>query len=108
MKYLIVIACFLRLFTQMFANDTLYAIGIFGFELLALIYFYKHSEGHLRTMLLFFMGVATFDLIKYIFLNPYKIDHWEYCNTILGIIYIFVQYAKTLINRYIARHNNQQ
>jgi hypothetical protein len=107
MKQLIVIACFLRLFTQMFANDTLYAIGIFGFELLALIYFYKQSEGLIKTMLLFFMGVASFDLIKYIFLNPYKIDYWEYINTIIGILFIFVQYAKTLINRYITRLNNQ-
>lgn len=107
MKQLIVIACFLRLFTQMFANETLYAIGIFGFELLALIYFYKQSEGLLKNTLLFFIGIATFDLIKYIFLNPYKIDIWEYLNTIIGILFIFVQYAKTLINRHITRRNSK-
>lgn len=107
MNRLIVIACFIRLLTQMFANETLYAIGIFSFELLALIYFYKQSEGFIRTMLLFFIGIATFDLIKYMFLNPYKIDYWEYFNTIIGILFIFVQYAKTLINRYITRHSKQ-
>ena len=105
MKYLILIACFIRLFTQMFANDTLYAIGIFSFEILALIYFYKQSEGFIKTILIFFIGVATFDIIKYIFLKPYKIDYWEYFNTIIGIIFIFVQYAKILIYRHITRRN---
>lgn len=98
MKYLILIACFIRLFTQMFANDTLYAIGIFAFELIALIYIYSQSE--YKTLIMFFIGVASYDLFKYIFLKPNGIDVWEYINTIIGLLFIFVKYVIKKSNRF--------
>lgn len=105
MNKLILIACFLRLLTQMFANEQLYAIGIFGFELLALIYFYKQTKGTIQTLMLFFIGIASYDLFKYLVLNPYKFDLFEYLNTIIGILFIFAQYVYKRIS---IRHNTRR
>jgi|SRR5690606_13115784 len=104
MKNIILIACFIRLLTQMFANETLYAIGIFSFELLALIYAYKTTEGIYKTLFLFFIGIASYDLFKYLFLNPYGIDLWEYLNTIIGILLIALSYAARIYKRHRTRH----
>lgn len=98
MKYIILIACFIRLFTQMFANDTLYAIGIFSFELFVLIYIYSVFE--YKTLIMFFIGVASYDLFKYMFLKPNNIDVWEYINTIIGLLFIFVKYVIKKSNRF--------
>ena len=107
MKKLILIACFARLLTQMFANDTLYAIGIFTFELLALIYFFLDSKGVIRSLMMFFIGIACYDLFKYLYLypHPHEIDLWEYLNTITGIVFIIGHHVYKVIARHRTRHS---
>lgn len=88
---LIIIACVIRLTSNLlwpfWGGATLYYIGQAAFEALILYVLFSFSEGHLKTILSFFFGLAGFGLIEEIFFNPTEIDIPEHFGILAGILF---------------------
>jgi len=105
MKKLIYSAIIVRLITQFICahfdyivlNDGytlggfIYAIGIAYFEVVSLWVFTRIINKS-DLLINFVLGLAVFDLIKFIFLNPKIFTFFEFLNVIAGAIFVIFIY----------------
>lgn len=95
---LIILACVIRLTSNLlwpfWGGATLYYIGQALFEALILWVLFSFSEGHLKTILSFFLGLACFGLIEEVLFNPTEIDIPEHLGILAGCIFLTYQIIK--------------
>lgn len=89
---LIITACFIRLASNLlwpfWGGATLYYIGQATFEALILWVLLSFSQGHLKTILSFFFGLACFAFVKEIVFNPCELDLPEYIGIVTGFVFL--------------------
>lgn len=101
MRLLIYSAIFIRIITQLscdfitnpIAEGLVYAIGVAYFELAAL-YVFTRVISKDDSIINFALGLCAFDLFKFIFLDPFKVNYFDYLNVVMGAIFVVVIHIK--------------
>lgn len=102
MRFLIYSAILIRIATQLscdfitnpIAEGLVYAIGVAYFELVSLYVFTKVLSKD-DFIVNFALGLCVFDLFKFIFLEPFKINYFDYMNLVMGAIFLAVVYYRS-------------
>lgn len=94
---LIIAACLIRVLSNLiwpfWGGAPLYYVGQTLFEAMILWVLWSVSDGHLKTFLSFFFGLACFALLKEA-LNPTDLDLNEYIGFLVGACFITYQIYK--------------
>ncbi len=109
MTRLFIIAAFIRIVTQMFwafiGGPVVYHMGMYVFELTAIAYGIfppKKKPTRLQNaLLIFFFLCAGWQVVKFLFLDPYGIYFSEYINAGISILITIA------IDKYVFRRNTK-
>lgn len=78
----------------MFSGDNGYFNGVHFFDMTALFLLqFKEDEGLHKSLLMFFCGMAFYNLIKPLFTDPTIADSTDYYYFFAGLTFVFIQYA---------------
>ena len=92
---------------QALGNDWQFYASLYIFGSCTFFYLSTLFKGWENSIMLFLCGVSFYNVFKPLFEDVTKDGILEYISFFSGLLFIFVQYAKTLINRHITRRNNQ-
>lgn len=97
MRILIVAACVVGLVGEygwvLISPDFWYlCIRICLFLCLSFAWF--HVQGWVKRVVEFTWGCALYGVIKEVFLNPLKVDGWDYAGVMLGLFILIIQLCR--------------
>lgn len=95
-KGLFFIACFVRVASQRvweyFDNPFIFYIGVAFFELVALVCV-RGFMGNKKMFIDFFIASVLFDIVKYLYFQPYKVTYDEDMGFFIGLIVVILEYV---------------
>lgn len=96
LKGLFFLSCFFRItsqrFWETFNSPFIFYLGLAFFELIALISVRQYM-GNKKMFIDFFIVTVLFDLVKYLWLQPYEISYNEDLGFIIGVGLIIFEYV---------------
>lgn len=77
----------------MFGGDDAYFVGVHLFDTFALFTLQHYAKGFEKKLLMFFCGMAFYNLVKPLFADPTVDSFADYFYFITGILFISIQYV---------------